>query len=178
MYWVSLRDPVRGADRVLDFSISSVARSSERGLKAIAIYRDWRRGTLFYHLCTHLNWIDLYPINPHSLVSFRLTFFSNRGKDDPIDSQLPEEPVRTHSDRLHPYQRESTTERKLDQYCRHRRSLLDLATKPELKVDFDSEAIFSFGRQALRRGRHEVWHCMELPVAPGSLRVWPILEVR
>jgi hypothetical protein len=103
-----------------------------------------------------LNWIDLYPINPHSLVSFRLTFFSNRGKDDPIDSQLLEEPVRTHSDRLRPYQRESTTERKLDQYCRHRRSLLDLATKTELKVDFDSEAIFSFGRQSLRRGRHEV----------------------
>jgi len=42
--------------------------------------------------------------------------------------------VRTHSDRLRPYQPESTTERKLDQYCRHRRSLLDLATKTELKL--------------------------------------------
>ena len=37
-------------------------------------------------------------------------------------------------DRLRPYQPESTTERKLDQYCRHRRSLLDLATKTELKL--------------------------------------------
>jgi transposase len=100
----------------------------------IAIALEQRRGALFYHLCTHLNWIDLYPINPHSLASFRLTFFSSRAKDDPIDSQLLEELVRTHSDRLRPYQPESTTERKLDQYCRHRRSLLGLATKTELKL--------------------------------------------
>src|SRR5260370_35265963 len=69
----------------------------------IAIVLEQRRGALFYHLCTHLNWIDLYPINPHSLASFRLTFFSSRAKDDPIDSQLLEELVRTHSDRLRPY---------------------------------------------------------------------------
>jgi transposase len=100
----------------------------------IAIALEQRRGALFYHLCTHLNWIDLYPINPRSLASFRLTFFSSRAKDDPVDSQLLEELVRTHSDRLRPYQPESTTERKLDQYCRHRRSLLDLATKTELKL--------------------------------------------
>jgi transposase len=100
----------------------------------IAIALEQRRGALFYHLCTHLNWIDLYPINPHSLASFRKTFFSSRAKDDPVDSQLLEELVRTHSDRLRPYQPESPTERKLDLYCRHRRSLLDLATKTELKL--------------------------------------------
>lgn len=100
----------------------------------IAIALEQRRGALFYQLCTHLNWIDLYPVNPHSLSSFRLTFFSSRAKDDPIDSQLLEELVRTHSDRLRPYRPESVTERKLDQYCRHRRSLLDLATKTELKL--------------------------------------------
>jgi hypothetical protein len=61
---------------------------------------EQRRGALFYQLCTHLNWIDLYPVNPHSLASFRLTFFSSRAKDDPIDSQLLEELVQTHSDRL------------------------------------------------------------------------------
>src|ERR1700737_2783432 len=100
----------------------------------IAIALEQRRGALFYQLCTHLHWIDLYPVNPHSLSSFRLTFFSSRAKDDPIDCQLLEELVRTHSDRLHLYRPESTTERKLDQYCRHRRSLLDLATKTELKL--------------------------------------------
>jgi len=100
----------------------------------IAIALEQRRGALFYQLCTHLNWIDLYPINPHSLSSFRLTFFSSRAKDDPIDGQLLEELVRTHCDRLRPYQPEPTTERKLDLYCRQRRSLLNLATKTELKL--------------------------------------------
>ena len=42
--------------------------------------------------------------------------------------------VRTHRDRLRPYQPEATTERKLYLYCRQRRSLLDLATKTELKL--------------------------------------------
>jgi transposase len=73
-------------------------------------------------------------INPHSLASFRQTFFSSRAKDDPVDSQLLEELVRTHPERLRPYQPEATTERSLAQYCRHRRSLLDLATKTELKL--------------------------------------------
>jgi hypothetical protein len=100
----------------------------------IAIALEQRRGALFYHLCTHLSWIDLYPINPHSLASFRQTFFSSRAKDDPVDSQLLEELLRTHPERLRSYQPEPTAERKLDQYCRHRRSLRDLATKTELKL--------------------------------------------
>src|ERR1700737_2308275 len=80
----------------------------------IAIALEQRRGALFYQLCSHSNWIDLYPVNPHSLSSFRLTFFSSRAKDDPIDGQLLEELVRTHCDRLRPYQPEPTTERKLE----------------------------------------------------------------
>jgi Transposase/Transposase IS116/IS110/IS902 family len=100
----------------------------------IAIALEQRRGALFYQLCTHLSWIDLYPINPHSLSSFRLTFFSSRAKDDPKDGQLLEELLRTHCDRLRPYQPALTTERQLDLYCRQRRSLLGLVTKTELKL--------------------------------------------
>ena len=100
----------------------------------IAIALEQRRGALFYHLCTHLSWIDLYPINPLSLASFRKTFFSSRAKDDPVDSQLLEELPRTHPERLRSYQPEPTAERKLDQYCRQRRRLRDLATKTELKL--------------------------------------------
>ena len=122
----------------------------------IAIALEQRRGALFYQLCTHLNWIDLYPINPHSLASFRLTFFSSRAKDDPIDSQLLEELVRTHPDRLRPYLPESTTERKLDQYCPASPQSAGFSHQDRAQTDFDSEAIFSFGRQSLRHSRHEV----------------------
>jgi hypothetical protein len=47
------------------------------GQGKIAIALEQRRGALFYHLCTHLSWIDLYPINSHSLASFRKTFFKS-----------------------------------------------------------------------------------------------------
>jgi len=100
----------------------------------IAIALEQRRGPLFYQLCSHLNWIDLYPVNPLSLASFRQTFFSSRAKDDPVDSQLLEELVRTYGYRLRPYRPQPIAERKLDQYCRHRRSLVDLATQTELKL--------------------------------------------
>lgn len=100
----------------------------------IAIALEQRRGPLFYQLCSHLEWIDLYPVNPQSLASFRQAFFSSRAKDDPLDSQLLEELVRTHGDRLRPYQAQPISERKLDQYCRLRRRLLDLATQTELKL--------------------------------------------
>jgi Transposase len=99
----------------------------------VAIALEQRRGPLFYQLC-NLEWIDLYPVNPQSLASFRQTFFSSRAKDDPVDSQLLEELVRTHGDRLRPYQPQPISERKLDQYCRLRRGLLDLATQTELKL--------------------------------------------
>jgi hypothetical protein len=68
----------------------------------IAIALEQRRGALFFQLCTHLGWIDLYAINPHSLASFRKTFFSSHAKDDPVDSQLLEELVRTHPERFRP----------------------------------------------------------------------------
>jgi len=100
----------------------------------VAIALEQRRGPLFYQLCSHLEWIDLYPVNPQSLASFRQTFFSSRAKNDPVDSQLLEEIVRTHGDRLRRYQPQPISERKLDQYCRLRRGLLDLATQTELKL--------------------------------------------
>jgi transposase len=100
----------------------------------IAIALEQRRGALFYQLCAHLDWIDLYPINPQSLHNFRQTFFCSRAKDDPTDSRLLEELLRTHGDRLRSYQPQSSSERQLDQYCRARRNLVNAATQIELKL--------------------------------------------
>jgi hypothetical protein len=78
----------------------------------IAIALEQRRGPLFYQLCSHLQKIDLYPVYPQSLASFRQRFFSSRAKDDPVDSQLLEELVRTHGDRLRAYEPQPISERK------------------------------------------------------------------
>jgi transposase len=134
----------------------------------IAIALEQRRGALFFQLCTHLGWIDLYAINPHSLASFRKTFFSSHAKDDPVDSQLLEELVRTHPERFRPYQPEPTAERKLDQYCRHRRSLLDLATKTELKLISTLKQYFPLAVN--------LFDDMKSVIALNFLSRWPTLD--
>jgi transposase len=136
----------------------------------IAIALEQRRGALFFHLSTHLSWIDLYPINPLSLASFRKTFFSSRAKDDPLDSQLLEELLRTHPERLRSYQPEPTAERKLDQYCRQRRRLRDLATKTELKLISTLKQYFPLAVHLF----DEVG--MKSDIALSFLSRWPTLD--
>jgi transposase len=134
----------------------------------IAIALEQRRGALFFQLCTHLGWINLYAINPHSLASFRKTFFSSRAKDDPVDSQLLEELVRTHPERFRPYQPEPTAERKLDQYCLQRRSLRDLATKTELKLISTLKQYFPLAVN--------LFDGMKSDIALNFLSRWPTLD--
>jgi Transposase len=136
----------------------------------IAIALEQRRGALFFQLCTHSDWLDLCAINPHSLASFRKTFFSSRAKDDPVDSQLLEELLRTHPERLRSYQPEPTAERKLDQYCRHRRSLRDLATKTELKLISTLKQYFPLAVNLFADGG------MKSDIALNFLSRWPTLD--
>ena len=58
-----------------------------------------RRGPLFHSLSQHSDWIDIFPVNPQSLARYRQTFYPSRAKDDPVDSQLLEELIRSHPDR-------------------------------------------------------------------------------
>jgi len=59
-----------------------------------------------------------YP-NPGSL-STGLLFYTSRAKDDPIDSQLLEDLLRSHPDRLRMYQPAPELERKLELFCQQR----------------------------------------------------------
>jgi transposase len=136
----------------------------------IALALEQRRGPLFYQLCSHLNWIDLYPVNPASLASFRQTFFSSRSKDDPVDSRLLEELLRTHSDRLRVYQPESPSERKLALFCRQRRSLLDGATTLELRLISTLKQYFPLAVSLFDQIG------MKAPMALNFLSRWPTLE--
>jgi hypothetical protein len=50
-----------------------------------------------------LNLEDIFPVNPQSLARYRQAFYPSRAKDDPVDSQLLEELIRLHPDRLRIY---------------------------------------------------------------------------
>ena len=81
------------------FALRSV---STQGRVAVAV--EQRRGPLFHCLSQCLDWMDLYPINPQTLARYRQAFYTSRAKDDPIDSQLLEDLLRSHPGRLRMYQ--------------------------------------------------------------------------
>jgi transposase len=136
----------------------------------IAIALEQRRGALFYQLCAHLNWLDLYPINPQSLHSFRQTFFCSRAKDDPTDSRLLEELLRTHGHRLRSYQPQPSSERQLDEYCRLRRNMVNLATEIELKLASNLKQYFTLAVQLFAQMG------LKSDMALSFLSRWPSLD--
>jgi transposase len=108
------------------FTLRSV---SAEGRVAVAV--EQRRGPLFHCLSQCLEWMDLYPINPQTLARYRQAFYTSRAKDDPIDSQLLEDLLRSHPDRLRVYQPAPELERKLELFCQQRRKIVGLAVKLE-----------------------------------------------
>lgn len=136
----------------------------------IAIALEQRRGALFYQLCSHLDWVDIYPINPESLSNFRKTFFCSRAKSDPTDSRLLEELLRTHRDRLRPYQAPSVDESQLDRYCRLRRNIVQLATRIEIKLVSNLKQYFPLAVELF----HEAG--FKSPFALNFLSRWPSLD--
>lgn len=67
----------------------------------VAIGFEQNRGALF--LRAQKDWLDLYPLNPLTVSKYREAFFTSGAKDDPLDSQLIEELVCQHRDRLRLY---------------------------------------------------------------------------
>ena len=108
------------------FALRSVAAE---GRAAVAV--EQRRGPLFHRLSQCLDWKDLYPVNPQSLARYRQAFYTSRAKDDPVDSQLLEELLHSHPERLRMYQPASELERKLELFCQQRRKVVELAVKLE-----------------------------------------------
>jgi transposase len=107
-----------------------VLRSRAKGGR-VAIGAELCRGPLFHSLSQHLDWIDIYTINPQTLARYRQAFYPSRAKDDPVDSQLLEELIRSHPDRLRIYRPGPEMERKLDLLCQQRRKAIGMAVELE-----------------------------------------------
>lgn len=107
-----------------------VLRSRAKGGR-VAIGAELCRGPLFHSLSQHLDWIDIFPINPQTLARYRQAFYPSRAKDDPVDSQLLEELIRSHADRLRIYRPGPEMERKLDLLCQQRRKAIGMAVELE-----------------------------------------------
>ena len=93
----------------------------------IVVGFEQNRGSLFEMLREQKDWLDLCPLNPLTLSRYRQSFYTSGAKDDPLDSQLIEELLRKHLDRLRLYEPPEPVLRQLDLLCQLRRKAVDSA---------------------------------------------------
>ena len=74
------------------------------GKGQILVCLEQSRGALIYHLMGS-EYLELYPINPAQLASFRQTFSPGGAKDDRPDAELIFELLYCHRDRLKAWKR-------------------------------------------------------------------------
>jgi transposase len=65
----------------------------------VAVVLEQSRGSLLYALMA-CDFLDLYPVNPQSMASYRKTFKSSGAKSDVADAEMLSEIVRKHPERF------------------------------------------------------------------------------
>jgi transposase len=111
------------------------------GKGKILICLEQSRGALIYHLMGY-DFLELYPINPSQLASYREAFSLGGAKDDRPDAELICELVYLHRDRLKAWKPDDELTRKLAFLNEGRRKAVDQRTelaneiKSQLKVYF------------------------------------------
>jgi hypothetical protein len=102
--------------------ISSVQKRFAGGRIALAI--EQRKGALI-HFLSAFAFIDLYPIEPLSLKSYRKALYPSGAQSDPVDAVLLTEFLLKHHSRLRCYRAQSVPLRQCAQYSEHRRRFAD-----------------------------------------------------
>ncbi len=115
------------------------------------------------------SWLTLYPINPISLQKFRETFVTSRAKDDGKDAQYLAELLRSHHDKLKPWQPDDSQTRQLQELVLHRRAVVDERTGLTNRLIALLKQYFP---QALDLCGEELWR----PLATTLLLKWPTLQ--
>jgi len=78
---------------------------------------------------SQFDFIDIFPINPSTLSSFREAFVTSGAKDDPSDSWWIGELVRVHHDKLTVWEPDSTESRLLSRLVEDRRAVVAHSTR-------------------------------------------------
>jgi transposase len=92
--------------------------------RRVAMALEQSRGALFYVLSRY-EFIDLYPVNPKTLASYRDALRPSGAKDDPDDAALVLELLLRHRDRLRLWKADDAQTRQLRLLVEYRRKLVD-----------------------------------------------------
>lgn len=131
--WIGASDASKAEHIILDHTPEElhgwVAKMKERFQSGrIAIAVETSRGPVISALMAY-DFIVLFPVNPKALKDYRAAFSVSGAKDDRTDSQLLEELVRLHRDKLKGLEPDTEQTRKIGAMVEDRRHLVDERTR-------------------------------------------------
>jgi len=141
-------------------------RFAAKGKVLVALEQS--RGALIYHLMGY-EFLELYPINPAQLASFRETFSPSGAKDDRPDAELICELLYCHRDRLRAWKPDSELTRKLAFLNEGRRKAVDQRTQLANEIKSQLKLYFPLALQVLDNDTSTA-------LAADLLLQWPSLE--
>lgn len=98
------------------------------GGRPVALAIESSRGAVIHALSAR-HWMTVYPIHPKTSARYREAFTPSGAKDDQPDADVLLALIERHRDRLKPLHRDDDSTRRLDLFCRARRTAVDLRTQ-------------------------------------------------
>ena len=138
------------------------------GKGKILVALEQSRGALIYHLMGY-EFLELYPINPSQLASFRQTFSPGGAKDDRPDAELICELLYCHRDRLKAWKPDDELTRKLTFLNEGRRKAVDQRTQLANEMKSQLKVYFPLALQVLDND-------CSTALAADLLLQWPTLD--
>jgi transposase len=137
------------------------------GKGKVLVALEQSRGALIYHLMGY-EFLELYPINPAQLASYRETFSPSGAKDDRPDAELICELLYCHGDRLKAWKPDSELTRKLAFLNEGRRKAVDQRTQLANEIKSQLKVYFPLALQVLDNNSSTA-------LAADLLLQWPTL---
>ncbi len=133
----------------------------------IAIAIEQRKGALI-HFLSAFDFIDLYPIEPLSLKSYRKALYPSGAQSDPVDAALLAEFLLTHRAQLRCYRPQSAPVWQCAQYCEDRRRFVDQRAQALQCLKASLKLYFPLAL--------ELFEDLSTSLANAFIRRWPTLE--
>jgi transposase len=138
------------------------------GKGKILISLEQSRGALIYHLMSY-EFLELYPINPSQLASYRETFSPSGAKDDRPDAEFLCELLYCHRDRFKAWKPDDELTRRLGFLNEGRRKAVDQRTQLANEIKSQLKVYFPLALQVLDND-------CSTALAANQLLSWPTLD--
>lgn len=136
--------------------------------RRLLVTLEQSRGALMAGLAGH-ECLELYPLNPKQLASYRDAVYPSGSKDDPEDAELLALFLRDHQPRLRRWRPDAVETRRLGELSELRRQLVEERKRVVLRLAGSLKLYFPLALQF-------AGHSLSGPLLLDLLRRWPTLQ--